>query len=41
MYTCQCEGCQMGQSSGVLSKEVASFWRCLLIEVFPYSVLTL
>ena len=36
MYTCQCEGCQMGQSSGVLLKEVAAFWRCPSIEVSLY-----
>ena len=33
MCTRQCEGCQMGQSSGVLSKEVAVFQRCSLIKV--------
>ena len=33
MYTCQCERCQMGQSSGVLLKEVSAFQRCPLIEV--------
>ena len=27
MYTCQCKGYQMGQSSGVLFKEVAAFQR--------------
>ena len=32
MYTCQCEGCQMGQSSGVLLKAVTAFQRCPLIE---------
>ena len=37
MYTCQCEECQIGQSSGVLLKEVAAFGRCPLIEVFHYS----
>ena len=31
MYTCQCEGLQMGQSSGVLLKEVATIQRCPLI----------
>ena len=31
MYTWQCKGCQMGQSSGVLLKEVAVFRRCLCI----------
>ena len=25
MYTCQCEGCQMGQNSGVLSLEGAAY----------------
>ena len=31
----QCEGYQMGQSSGVLLKEahVSAFWKCPLIEV--------
>ena len=33
MYTCQCKELQMGQSSGVLFKEVSAFWRCPLIEV--------
>ena len=33
MYTCQCEGFQMGQSSGVLLKEVAGFHR------FPFLLL--
>ena len=33
MYTCQCEVLQMGQSSGVLFKEVSAFHRCPLIEV--------
>ena len=28
MYTCQCEGCPMGQRSDVLLKEVAAFQRC-------------
>ena len=37
MYTCQCEGCKMGQSSGVLLKEVDAFQRCLLIEVPLYT----
>ena len=27
MYTCQCKGCQFGQNSGVLLKEVAAFQR--------------
>ena len=36
MYTC--EGLQMGQSNGVLFKEVAAFRRCHLIEVSPYAV---
>ena len=27
MYTCQCEGFQMGQSNDVLLKEVAVFWK--------------
>ena len=39
MYTCQCKGCQMGQSSGVLFKEVAAFQRCPLIEVSYISML--
>ena len=30
MYTCQCEGLQMGQSSGDLFKEVSAFQRCRL-----------
>ena len=34
MYTCQCEGLQMGPSNGVLFKEVSAFGRCPLIEVF-------
>ena len=33
MNTCQCEGFQMGQSNGVLFKEVFAFRRCPLIEV--------
>ena len=33
MYTCQCEGLQMGQNNGVLFKEVSAFRRCPLIEV--------
>ena len=36
MYTCQCEGLQMGQSNGVLFKEVSAFWRYPLIEVSLY-----
>ena len=36
MYTCQCEGLLMGQSSGVLFKEVSAFQRCPLIEVSLY-----
>ena len=32
---CQCEGLQMGQSSGVLFKEVSAFRSCPLIEVLP------
>ena len=36
MYTCQCVGCQMGWSNGVLLKEVAAFRRCPLIEVSLY-----
>ena len=41
MYTCQCDGFQMGQSSGVLLKEVSAFQRCPLIEVplLQYSIL--
>ena len=35
MYTCQCEGCQMGQNSGVLSQEDAVFRRCLLRGSIP------
>ena len=34
LYTCQREGLQMGQSNGVLLKEVSAFRRCPLIEVF-------
>ena len=30
MYTRQCKGYQMGQSKGVLLKEVAAFRRCVL-----------
>ena len=37
MYTCQCEGLQMGQSSGVLFKEVSAFQRRPLIEVLLYT----
>ena len=40
MYTCQCEGLQMGQSSGVLSKEVAALWEVSFnrgVPVIPYS----
>ena len=33
MYTCQCKGCQIGQSSGVLLEAAAALWRCPLIEV--------
>ena len=36
MYTCQCEGLQMGQSSGVLFQEAFVFQRCPLVEVLPY-----
>ena len=36
MYTCQHEVFQMGQSSGVLLKEVAAFQRCPLIAVSTY-----
>ena len=36
MYRCECKDCQMGQSSDVLLKEVAAFWRCPLIEVSLY-----
>ena len=37
MYTCQCKGLQMGQSNGVLFKEVSEFLRCPLIEVSLYT----
>ena len=37
MYTCQCEGCQVEQSSGVLLKQVAAFQRCPLVEVTLYA----
>ena len=33
MYTCQCEGYRIGQSNGVLLKEVAAFQRCPLTKV--------
>ena len=33
MYTCQCEGFQMGQSNDVLFKEVSTFQSCPLIEI--------
>ena len=33
MYTYQCKGCQVVQSSGVLLKEVAVFQRCPSVEV--------
>ena len=36
LYTCQCEGLQVGQSNGVLFKEVSAFRRCPLIEVLLY-----
>ena len=36
MYTCQCKGCQMGQSNGVPLKEVAAFGRWPLIGVSLY-----
>ena len=36
MYTCQCEGLQMGQSSGVLLEEVSAFQRCPLIQASLY-----
>ena len=36
MYTCQCKGLQMGQSSGVLFKEVSAFQRCPFMEVLLY-----
>ena len=38
MYTCQCKGCQIGQSSDVLLKEVAAFRRCPLIKVSLYTI---
>ena len=42
MYTCQCECMiQIGQSSGVLLKEVAVFQRCPLIEILLYSLLSI
>ena len=34
MYTCQCEGCQKGQSSGVLLRKVTAFQRCPVVEVY-------
>ena len=40
MSTCQCKGCQIGQSSGVLLKEVAAFQRCPLVEVHCTGQLT-
>ena len=33
MYTCQCEGLQMGQSSGGMFKAVSAFQRCPLMKV--------
>ena len=33
MYVCQLKGCKMGQSSGVLLKEVAVFQKCPLMKV--------
>ena len=36
MHTCQCEGCHMGESSGVLLEELAALWRCPLMEVPLY-----
>ena len=39
MYTLQCEGCQMGQSSDVLLNEVAAYHSCPLIEVSLYCIL--
>ena len=39
MNTCQCEGLQIGQSNGVLLKEVSAFQWCLLIEVSLYSLI--
>ena len=35
MYTCQCEGCQLGQSNGAMLKEVAAFQRCPLMFTIP------
>ena len=32
MHACQCEGLQMGQSNGVLLKELAVFHRCPLMH---------
>ena len=37
MLTRQCKGCQMGQSSGVLLKEMATLRRCSTTEVFLYT----
>ena len=37
MYASQFKGCQMGQSSGVLLKEVAAFRTCLF-ESKPRSI---
>ena len=37
MYTCQCEGFQVGKSNGILLKEVATYWSCPLIEVSLYT----
>ena len=34
MFTCQCEGFLVGQSNGVLLKEVAAIRRCTLIIDF-------
>ena len=34
MYTYQCEGLEMGQSSAVPLKEVAAFGRCPFIRGF-------
>ena len=31
MYTCQCEGLQMGQRNGALFKEIFAFRKCPLI----------
>ena len=31
VYTCQCEGYNIGQSNGVLLEEVAAFQRCPFI----------